>query len=458
MRPHTAWPNWDPPYIRRRPPNLGNAATFRMRVASGLHPTERLRLHVEVEGLLFQLWKLDQQMVEQAEHRLAILDELGALRDSLYPVVDWCRGRRPPPVGADPLPPAAPGAVPLAGPLLRQACLQILDRHGELPLTQVHAWLHRYGYVVAGPKPVQVLADALGYEHDCLRAHRVRRGVYRLGPLAEQDGPIRGPLDPTPDGDPVTIVDPLVDAPMRHGDPTRLDDDGAPAPAPEPTNPWSDDDGEGIGLDGDGEAPGGADEDPVEPDRGRPIEVDGPRGDPPLLDRRVGHMCARGQPPPRLPAVTERERCRHRHHVEPAVTGVGAGRHVPGPDVLGVHHRHHRPPPPRPAPPRPAGDAVGHEPLRRAVVEHGHADVDGDDHPVGPQPGLGPAPPPEGPGQVTPEQPHDRVGRALTQQRRSGDIAVDHDQVVGHRRRATPVDTLLHRHDLHHHDRQPGPA
>lgn len=188
--------DWHRGLVRGRPSSLGGGRLFPNRRRSGLSPTDRLVLQIRRDELFARLTRLDHQMVSTAEERLDILDELSDLRDELWPPIPWQRGRRPPAIGRDPLPPASSAATPIGGVTLRQACLVILARHGQLPLTEIHAWLHRYGYLVDGLHPVKVLADALGHEHDAGRAHRAARGVYELD--RGYRPPEGRPSDPTP--------------------------------------------------------------------------------------------------------------------------------------------------------------------------------------------------------------------------------------------------------------------
>ena len=51
-----------------------------------------------------------------------------------------------------------------------------------LPLTELHAQLHRHGFGIAHRHPVKALADALGYETEQGNTRRVSRGVYALTP------------------------------------------------------------------------------------------------------------------------------------------------------------------------------------------------------------------------------------------------------------------------------------
>ena len=231
-------PEWNPTLVRGRPPTLGDPRLFPNRRRSGLRPAERLALQVERDALFHRLDQLDRAMVDGAHERREILDQLTGRRDQLWPRIPWQRGRRPSATFHAPLPPAAATAAPLSGLTLRQTCLAILARHGSLPLVELHAWLHRYGYLVDGAHPVKALADALGHEHDAGRAERTSRGTYRLAP--DRPLPPGWPTDPTPAGDPSTVTDPLTDPPLRHcrcGGPGAAPPDGGAPPPPPPTPP-----------------------------------------------------------------------------------------------------------------------------------------------------------------------------------------------------------------------------
>ena len=127
-----------------------------------------------------------------AQHDLAcqmaeVREDLAVLRAVMWPELDHhlIQGfRHTTDNGPPPLPPPAPNATPLRAAALRYAALAVLaDAHEPLTLFEIHRRLHHRGYVLAGRHPVQQLADALGYEHECGRAHRTARGTYELGEL-----------------------------------------------------------------------------------------------------------------------------------------------------------------------------------------------------------------------------------------------------------------------------------
>lgn len=150
----------------------------RMRQEAGLSPSRRRLLQIERDRLLASLEELDRLADERAVTRHDLVKRLGHLRDTLWPPLPGCRARRPPLHDQPGLPPIAAGAVFLAGRPLRAACRAILHRRGPIALTDLHAALHLSGYAVASLRPVQALADAMGYEAEQGRAQRVARGVY----------------------------------------------------------------------------------------------------------------------------------------------------------------------------------------------------------------------------------------------------------------------------------------
>jgi hypothetical protein len=180
----------------------------------------RVERQVERDALVQRLGELDRRMEELSRERVEIVDELADVRDQLYPPIPWCNGRRPPDLDTAPLPPAPEGSESLTGRALRAACLEILRRHGPVPLRQLHGLLHRYGYVIGSRRPVPALSDALRHEVHAGRARRVERGVYeaaeppvdrttrRMPPMAPTPAPWfearTTPLDPVLDDDPHT--------------------------------------------------------------------------------------------------------------------------------------------------------------------------------------------------------------------------------------------------------------
>lgn len=152
--------------------------TVSIRRASGMPLWARIERQTERDALLHRLDALDTRLLALSTERRAIVEELGEIRDELYPAVPWCHGRRPPDLDCSPLPPAAPGADAVEGRRLRAACLSILRRHGATALRELHGLLHRYGYVVRAVRPVTCLSDAMAYEVEQGRARRLARGVY----------------------------------------------------------------------------------------------------------------------------------------------------------------------------------------------------------------------------------------------------------------------------------------
>ena len=101
----------------------------------------------------------------------------------------------------EPLPPTSEHPTPLSGVELRAICLAFLRRaRGPLTLRQVHALIHRAGYLIASWYPVKALADALGHEADTGRLQRIRRGTYANPPDATD-------VDPDDEDDVSTLPD-----------------------------------------------------------------------------------------------------------------------------------------------------------------------------------------------------------------------------------------------------------
>jgi hypothetical protein len=179
----------------------------------------RVERQVERDALVHRLHEVDRTMEELSRERIAIVDELAHLRDQLYPPIPWCNGRRPPDLDTAPLPPAPEGSESLTGRALRGACLEILRRHGRLPLRQLHGLLHRYGYVVGSRRPVQALSDALRHEVHAGRARRVERGVYEVtAPRVDRTTRRTLPIAPVPEpwlDNRTTPLDPALDEDPR---------------------------------------------------------------------------------------------------------------------------------------------------------------------------------------------------------------------------------------------------
>lgn len=201
-----------------------------MRQTAALSAGRRRRLHIERDDLLVRLEALDRQVDGHARDRVELVRRLVGLRDTLWPPMPGWRTRRPPVHDQPALPPIPAGAQWLSGRPLRVACLALLHRRGAMALPDLHAGLHHAGYAVASPRPVQALADAMGYEVEEGRAVRVRRGVY-----APQGAP------PEPGPDPVRREWPPWGGPSPgHGDqgtaPGRDAGVGGP-PGPVPDRP-----------------------------------------------------------------------------------------------------------------------------------------------------------------------------------------------------------------------------
>lgn len=147
---------------------------------------------------------LERELVELSSARQRIAQELAALRARLTVHIRRHRGRMPAVDGTRQLPPVPHDATPLWGRRLRSVCLALLRRAGRLPLRELHALLHRHGYVIDSDTHVKVLADALGHEVDHGRARRVERGVYEVvtwpppRPGRHGDPPLRPPVQPSP--------------------------------------------------------------------------------------------------------------------------------------------------------------------------------------------------------------------------------------------------------------------
>jgi hypothetical protein len=122
---------------------------------------------------------LDADLAAMMERRKALVDELQRLGRRLLTTLER-RGRRPAVEGTVQLPPIRADATFVHGRRLRALCLALLDRFGAQSLVELHVQLHRHGFAVDGRRPVQVLADTLGYEHDRGRVTRIARGVYEL--------------------------------------------------------------------------------------------------------------------------------------------------------------------------------------------------------------------------------------------------------------------------------------
>lgn len=143
-----------------------------------LWPNRRPLIRLAHDADADRLRLLDAELETLTAHRRACVDRLRAYRLRLYPRAGERHHRRHRLAADPPMPPAPADADPVNGVALRRIALAILSRHGALPLRELHGLLHRYGYVIDSPRPVQRLADAMAYEVRHQRARRVARGVY----------------------------------------------------------------------------------------------------------------------------------------------------------------------------------------------------------------------------------------------------------------------------------------
>ena len=147
-----------------------------------------LAMHAECAALLERATELDAQQRALADELAEVRTKLAELRVVMWPRVehkDIVHGfRRTHRGGPPPIPPVAPRAHLLHGKHLRSTLLAILARNGRpMTLGEIHRELHLNGYAIASRRPVQRLADALGYEIVKGRATRVDRAVYALDRL-----------------------------------------------------------------------------------------------------------------------------------------------------------------------------------------------------------------------------------------------------------------------------------
>lgn len=159
--------------VRRVDPIRQETAVFGERRAQELE---------RYESTLASLRRVDAQLAALSMQRHRMFEELRAQHRRLWTVLVR-RGRKPLLGGEEALPPVRHDARQLWGRRLRSMCLAILRVHrAPLRLVDLHAELHRRGFVVASDQPVKALADALGYERLEGRVRRVERGVYELLP------------------------------------------------------------------------------------------------------------------------------------------------------------------------------------------------------------------------------------------------------------------------------------
>lgn len=144
-------------------------------------PDRRQAALKERDRLLAELDDVDDELAALANRRAGLVARLAELREELWPVALWRRGRRPSICGENSLPPLPADVTWLEGRRLRSVCLALLRRAARrLSLSHLHALLHAHGYGIDSSYPAKTLADALGYEVECGRARRVRRGEYEV--------------------------------------------------------------------------------------------------------------------------------------------------------------------------------------------------------------------------------------------------------------------------------------
>lgn len=153
-----------------------------------LHGIKRARAMAEAAKLSQALAEAEQALSAAAAHYREARRRLGEVQEQLRPKLGR-RARQPAPDGSEQLPEVATDATDLWGRRLRSVALTLLRRSGRLTLIQLHALLHRHGYVINADSHVKILADAMGYEVDRGRARRVERGVYEA---ADEDQPRLG--------------------------------------------------------------------------------------------------------------------------------------------------------------------------------------------------------------------------------------------------------------------------
>ena len=179
------------------PRYFGDDPYYVYRIFHPLTASERWCIHGRRARVVDELRALDDEAVELIRRRRAVLDEALEIHEELWPRLRYPNPRRPPRPDRPPLPPLAAGATALRGVDLRRSCLALLRRHGPLTLWELHAALHLAGCLVAGRRPVKVLADAMRLEVVQGRARRIARATYTA---ADRHGP-----DET---DPILALDP----------------------------------------------------------------------------------------------------------------------------------------------------------------------------------------------------------------------------------------------------------
>lgn len=166
------------------------AARYPIRHRPRPHGPDEFRIYLaECDALLERATQLDAEQRALACELAEVRTKLAELRVVMWPRVepkDIVHGHRitrrggPPPI-----PPVAPGALPLEGYDLRSVALAVLARNERpMRLVEIHRELHLNGYAIASRHPVKRLASALAYEIVKGRARRVERGIYVLDELS----------------------------------------------------------------------------------------------------------------------------------------------------------------------------------------------------------------------------------------------------------------------------------
>ena len=174
----------DLPPPRQRPPShpadsLGRACIYDLRRISGLNIRARVERQTERDALVHRLRV--HRRPPGAGHRGATRDRRGPRRAPGAAVPTGAVGQGSPAPGCRPLP-AAPGHRRVAEPSVGETCGSRASRScaatARSRSPDLHALLHRYGYLIGAARPVTALSDAMAYEVEHGRARRIDRGIY----------------------------------------------------------------------------------------------------------------------------------------------------------------------------------------------------------------------------------------------------------------------------------------
>ena len=102
------------------------------RMEAGLDRSTRLRLQLDCDSIVAQVRSIDDQLDDLSTRRRSLTTRLGDIRDELYPPIAWKRGRRPPTIDGDMLPPVVDDPDWLWGRRLRSVCLTLLRLYGTV--------------------------------------------------------------------------------------------------------------------------------------------------------------------------------------------------------------------------------------------------------------------------------------------------------------------------------------